>query len=417
MSERTSGNRSKVLVRIAVAAVLLIFIVIGIRSATHSDVPVRVATVGYGDLVSSIATNGKVEPVENFSAHAAEPGSVNAVYVRSGQQVAAGTLLLKMDVAAADARVQTARSAIAQAQAAQFDLKNGGSADERIAITGDLQRATLQVTQARNDVTALQNLQAKGAASASEVAAAQQRLATAQSNLDSVQQRSTARYAPTDRERVQAQLADSRANLAAAQQTLANDLVRAPFAGTVYSLPVRPSDFVSVGEELVSLADLTRMQVLAYFDEPEIGKLHTNDAVVITWDAKPNLSWHGHIVRTPTTVQSYGTRNVGECLIAVDDATGDLLPHTNVSVKVTTQQISHVLSIPREALHTQDSNNNFVFVVQNGTLVKRTIQVGALNLMTVQILSGLSAGDTVALATTNSDVDLAEGLRVKVVQQ
>ena len=76
-----------------------------------------------------------------------------------------------------------------------------------------------------------------------------------------------------------------------------------------------------------------------------------------------------------------------------------------------------MLSIPREALHTQDSNNNFVFVVQNGTLVKRTIQVGALNLMTVQILSGLSAGDTVALATTNSDVDLAEGLRVKVVQQ
>ncbi len=416
MSERTSSNRNKLLVRIGIATVLLILIVIGIRFATRSETPVRVATVSYGDLVSATATNGKVEPMQNFSAHAAEPGSVQAVYVHSGQQVAAGTLLVKMDASTADARVQTARSAIAQAQAAQFDLSNGGSNDERIGITGDLQRATLQVSQARNDLTALQNLQAKGAASANEVAAAQQRLASAQSSLDSLQQRSTARYAPTDRQRVQAQLADSRANLAAAQHTLSTEIVRAPFAGTVYSLPVKQFDFVPSGDELVSLADLTRMEVRAYFDEPEIGKLHMNDSVVITWDAKPNLVWHGHIVRTPTTVQTYGTRNVGECLIAVDDATGDLLPNTNVNVKVTTQQIYHVLSLPREALHTQGADN-FVFLVQGTSLVKRPVKVGALNLLTVQILSGLSNGDTVALAAINSDVDLAEGLRVKVVQQ
>ena len=417
MSERTGGNWSKILVRVAIAAVLLILIVVGIRFATRSDVPVRAATVGYGDLLSSTGTNGKVEPTQNFSAHAAEPGSIRAVYVRTGQQVPAGTLLLKMDAAAADARVETARSAIAQAQAAQFDVKNGGSADERIAINGDLQRAELQVSQAHNDLAALQNLQAKGAASANEVAAAQQRLATAQSTLDSVQQRSTARYAPTDRQRVQAQLADSRANLASAQQTLASDVVRAPFAGTVYSLPVRAFDFVAAGEELVQVADLNHMQVRAYFDEPEIGKLQMNDAVSITWDAKPNLLWHGHIVRTPTTVQTSGTRNVGECLISLDDATGDLLPNTNVTVKVTTQHIYHVLSLPREALHTQGSSDNFVYLIENGALVRRPIQVGALNLMTVQILSGLKAGDTVALAPVSSDTDLAEGLRVKVVQQ
>jgi HlyD family secretion protein len=416
MSERTSSNSSKLLVRIGIATVLLILIVIGVRFATRSETPVRVAKVTFGDLLSATATNGKVEPMQNFSAHASEPGSVKAVYVRSGQQVAAGTLLLQMDSSAADARVQTARSAIAQAQAAQFDVSNGGSSDERIGITGDLQRATLQVTQARNDVAALQNLQAKGAASSNEVAAAQQRLASAQSSLDSVQQRSTSRYAATDRQRVQAQVADSRATLAAAQHTLSTDVVRAPFAGTVYSLPVKQYDFVPSGDELVALADLTRMQVRAYFDEPEIGKLHMNDAVVITWDAKPNLTWHGHIVRTPTTVQTYGTRNVGECLVAVDDATGDLLPNTNVNVKVTTQQIYHVLSLPREALHTQGSEN-FVFLVQGKSLVKRSIQVGALNLMTVQILSGLNSGDVVALAAVDSDVDLEAGLRVKVVQQ
>ena len=42
--------------------------------------------------------------------------------------------------------------------------------------------------------------------------------------------------------------------------------------------------------------------------------------------------WHGHIERTPVTVITYGTRNVGEVLIHIDDADGQLLPDTNVTV-------------------------------------------------------------------------------------
>ena len=168
----------------------------------------------------------------------------------------------------------------------------------------------------------------------------------------------------------------------------------------------------------MQVADLTKIEVRAYFDEPEIGKLRSNDAVLIKWDAKPAQIWHGHIVRLPTTVITYGTRNVGECLIAVDDATGDLLPNTNVNVNVTTQQIYHVLSLPREALHTQgQGRDNFVFVVEHGHLVKRQVGIGALNLMNVQILSGLKPGEQVALNPLSSNVDLADGMTVKVVQQ
>ncbi len=415
MSEKSKGNGRRIALQLAIGVAVLVALVVGIRSATHTDVEVRAAKASYGDLLSSISTNGKVEPIENFQSHAAEPGTIQAVFVHDGEQVAAGTLLLRMDAAAADARVQTARSAIAQAQAAQFDISNGGSADERIAIAGDLQRAKLQAKQAEEDLSALQALQSKGAAAANEVAAAQERLATAQNSLQSVQQRSNARYAATDKQRVQAQLADSHATLAAAQQSLSQSIVRAPFAGTVYDIPVKQYEFVTAGEELVQLADLSKVQVRAYFDEPEIGKLHNGDKVVIKWDARPALLWHGHIVRTPTTITNYGTRNVGECLISVDDTAGDLLPNTNVNVNVTTQQIYHVLSLPREALHTQGSDN-FVYAIEAGVLKKRAVQVGALNLMSVQVLAGVSSGDVVALNPLSSSVDLNDGLRVKVVQ-
>lgn len=405
-----------IVVRVCIAAAVLILLLLAIRYATRSDTPVRVTQADYGDLLSSIATNGKVEPIQSFQAHASEPGTVRSVNVHDGEQVVAGTLLLQMDAATAVARVETARSGIAQAQAAQFDLRQGGSADERIAISGDLNRGKLQMTQAQNDLSALRALQSKGAASSAEVSAAQERLATAESSLQSLQQRSTSRYATTDRERVQAQLADSRAALAAAQDSLSKSVVRAPFAGTVYSLPVKQYEFVQAGEELVQMADLSKVQVRAYFDEPEIGKLKVGAQVVIKWDAKPSISWHGRITRTPLTVITYGTRNVGEALIAVDDANGSLLPNTNVNVNVTTQQIYHVLSLPREALRTQGAEN-YVYLVQHGLLVKRTIQVGALNLLRFQVVSGVQPGDVVALNPLSSSVDLSDGMRVKAVTQ
>ena len=49
-------------------------------------------------------------------------------------------------------------------------------------------------------------------------------------------------------------------------------------------------------------------------------------------------------------------------------------------------------------------------------LKKRSVRVGALNLLNVQILSGISSGDTVALNPLDSSVDLSEGLHVKVVR-
>ena len=57
-------------------------------------------------------------------------------------------------------------------------------------------------------------------------------------------------------------------------------------------------------------------RVRAYFDEPEIGQLAVGQKIQIKWDAKPGLAWQGHIARTPSLSSLYGTRNVGEVLVA-----------------------------------------------------------------------------------------------------
>ena len=136
-------------------------------------------------------------------------------------------------------------------------------------------------------------------------------------------------------------------------------------------------------------ADLSKLQVRAYFDEPEIGDLQLNDPVSIVWDAKPDMKFHGHITRLPSTIITYGTRFVGEVLVSVEDSNGVLLPNTNVVVTVITQEVRHALTVPREALHIE-GGRDYVYVVSGDTLHRAAVQVGAINLTMVQILSGLT---------------------------
>jgi len=399
----------------AILTLIVILGVVGIRSLLRTKIAVRTATVTRQDLGSTVSTNGKVEPIQGFQAHAAAPGAISHLYVTVGQKVAAGTLLLSMDSSSAISHLQTARSTLATAQASAHDLQQGGSQDERIDIRSNLDRARAQLDQASHDMNAIQELQSHGAASASEVAAAQLRLQNAQNSFNALNQRSTARYSSTDRQRTAAQLSDGKASVVAAEKVLQDAVIRAPFAGTVYALPVRQYDYVQAGDNLVSLADLNRVQVRAYFDEPEIGKLAIGQPVKVTWDAKENRAWHGHIVQVPTTIITYGTRNVGESVIAIDDATGDLLPSTNVVVTVTTQQRSNVLTIPREALRTEGIQN-YVFRIVKGKLVRTKVSVGVVNLTLVEILGGLSERDTVVLNAL-SNVDLIDGLAVEPAPQ
>lgn len=396
------------------AAAFVIAAVLTIRWSTRDQVTVRIASVGRQDLDSSTSTNGKVEPIHQYQAHAASPGVIQTIYVGVGDQVHVGQLLVRLDDTDIRARLAGSALSISTAKVGLESTQQNGSKEEQLTLAGDIDRAKMQKQQAASELAALKQLQAKGAASAAEVAAAQQHLDTASSSLDGLLARSKGRFSNSELDRAKQQLANAQAEEASAKNSYAGANIRSPISGTVYSLPVAEYDYVQAGEDLLDIADLKQIQVRAYFDEPEIGKLAVDQPVKIVWDAKPNMTWHGHIDQVPTTVITYGTRNVGECLITVDDSSGDLLPNTNVTVTVTTSQRKNVLSVPREALHT-DGPQNFVYRIVKGKLVRTPVQVDAVNLTRVQIVSGLQEGDIVALSATTSR-DLTNGLDVKTVQ-
>jgi len=413
MAQQSSSSSRRWIGGVAAAAVLVAAFFV-VRSEFHSAVPVHVATVQFEDIRSTVSTNGKVEPVQDFQAPAPLPGVVSKLFVQVGDKVKVGQELVQMDDSGQRNRIAAAEAALVSSQQSLSNMQHGGAQEELLTQGNDLRAAQATQQQANASLTALEALQAKGAASANEVASARQRKQDADTHVAEVQARKAGRYSSSDMATQQAQVAQQRESLIAAQADLSAVDIRAPFAGTVYSVPVSEHDFVQSGEALLNVADLSKLQVRAYFDEPEIGKLSVGQPVKIVWDARPNETWHGHIEIAPTTIITYGTRNVGECVITVDDANGDLLPNTNVTVTVTTLQKNHVLSIPREALHT-DGASNYVYRIVNGRLHKTAVQIDVVTLTLVEITGGLNDGDNVALGAT-TEAELSDGLEVKAEQ-
>jgi len=394
------------------AAILLIIVFFAVRRLTREELPLRVAQATMQDLITTDSTNGKVEPQHNFEAHAPAPSTVKRLYVRAGEHAPKGKLLLSLDDADARAQSASAVASLRGAQASYQATELGGTLEERNSIAGELAKARMDRDQAQHDLDALQKLVAQGAAAPSEVASAQQRLEAANTSIATLEKKQTARYSTAEIAHSRANLEQAQAAYDAANTVVADSNVRAPFAGTVYSLPVSVSEYVHAGDLLLQMADLTKLQVRAYFDEPELGALHVGQPATIIWDALPNRIWHGRILSMPSTIITYTTRNVGEVLLSVDDADGKLLPNTNVKVTVTEQRLEHVLTIPREAVH-GEGGKDYAYLLHGKVLRRQQVTVGARNLTQVQVLSGLAENDTVALSTTNGE-PLAERVPVRI---
>lgn len=394
-----------------VAAVILLAAFVSLH---RGEVPVRADKAVRTDITATISTNGKVEPVNNFEAHAPAPTTVKKILVKEGDQVKAGQLLVELDDA--DARTQAAR-AQAQIRDAESNLaavQQGGTHEEVLTTNAELTKAKADLDTAKREYEALQQLQKRGAASAGEVTDAQSRLQSAQAQVNLLQQKLTSRYSGPEVARVQAQLDEARAAYAAAEKLLQNSNITAPNSGTVYSLAVKQGSFVNTGDLLIQVADLSKMQVRAYVDEPDIGRLNLGERVTVGWDALPGRNWTGSVSQVPTTVVKNGTRTVGEVICAVDNSDRRLLPNVNVNVTIVTASRPNALTVPREAVHQEDSQR-FVYQIVDGQLQKQVIQTGISNLTGMEVTKGLSDNAEVALGAVNGQ-PLRPGLAVRVMQ-
>jgi len=372
------------------------------------------------NIVSSISSNGKVEPISPFIIRAQLDTFVEKVAVLEGQQVRKGQLLLELNVKDVAALLAQARSRLLKAQDDFRAASSGGRTDDSARITGDLAKMIAERDRLQRSHDALQRLLSQQAATKDELAANELELTKAQAEVTrlAAAKQEFDRGVHLDSQRSSLQVQQAQSEVAALEVKVRDGHITAPADGTLYSLPVRQGDFVKAGDLLAEMADLHKVRVRAFVDEPEIGGLRPNEPVRITWDAMPDRIWQGVTEIIPKQVVPRGTRSVGELLCSVNNDKLELLPNVNVNVRINSQERSNVLVIPRGTVASQ-GGKRYVYVVKAAefgvgkkVLEKREIQVGIADSVHYEVLSGLNAKDLVALP---GDVELHDGMYVKIM--
>src|SRR5438874_5009052 len=170
------------------SAVLAIILLLTIISARGDKMSVRSDVARHEEIVNAIVTNGKIEPEEDFQAHAPMATTVKKIYVHEGDAVKKGQLLVRLDDA--DARA-TAAKAMAQLRAAEADLNSvgaGGTHEEVLNNQSALVKAHAELDSAQRNFDAMRRLKDSGAASDAEVQDAENTFKQAQTNAHLLEQ-------------------------------------------------------------------------------------------------------------------------------------------------------------------------------------------------------------------------------------
>jgi HlyD family secretion protein len=392
------------------AGVVILLAVVGLVGRRKPPL-IQVATVTRQDLNAVVTSNGKVGPIDATVAHAEFPTFVQSVSAIEGQAVHRGQVVLTLD--AADLRGQLAQARV-NLLAAESDFRNaraGGPPDSVAQAQGDLDKARINVANLERRQTTLKDLVAKHAATQDEFDQNADLLAAANASLKVAQQRrdELARLAPGDADSATLRVQQAKDQIRSLEEKLRSATVIAPADEILYSLPVRVGDYVTVGETLAGMADLRRVRVRAYVDEPDLGWLAADQVVEITWDAKPGKTWQGRTELAPKQVVPLGNRSVGEVYCSVDNAALDLVPNVNVEVRILVRQSHQALSVPRAAVRTDDQTR-YVYLLSDNRLQRRDVSVGIASSTREEILTGLGEGDRVAL---QGDLALRNGMVIR----
>lgn len=392
--------------RLIIGAVVILLVCVVMFFYRQRAMEVQLVSPVYEDIESTVSATGNVLPTDGFVARATFAGIVDKIYVHLGDKVRPGQKLLQMRDQFAESRVDHARAALLTAELNDENVRSNGSQEDQIAQASDLDRAQSGQAAAAGALATIQQLRRVGSTSDAEVAAATQRLDTANAVLQAAKQRSQGRFRPQDLKNAEVKVAAERANLAGERVSFSNANVTSPIEGTVYLLPVTRYAFVQMGANLVHVADLKKLSVRASFYEPDIRQLKAGEPVKIIWTAgAPGRTWSGRLESKPMAVTGEGVLRTGICTVDITSDTDGLPINTSVTVTATVQKHSHVMTLPRDAVH-DEGTKHFVYRVDGGRLKKTPVEIGLVSAMRAEITKGLRSDDQIA-------VHAAEGERLR----
>jgi HlyD family secretion protein len=372
---------------------------------------VRFERVRREQIVSTLTTNGRVEPAAWSAARAEREGVIAAVRIRQGDRVARGAVLAEIRAQDSEASVKAAEAQLAQAQAELARYERGGDPAQLAEIDAALQKHRQDRAVAVREAAAVERLLARGAATKQELQAQRDRMAALDVEIQGLERRRAVLLTQEGRAAAEARKKDAEAALDLAKKKSELTTVRAPESGAAFHVAVKAGAFVRPGDLIAEVGNVDLLRLVIYVDEPELGRVAPGMPVRVTWDAAPGRHWAGKIESLPAQIVAQGSRQVGEVLCTIDNESRQLPPGANVNVEVQSRVVDGALSIPKESLQRQKGELG-VYVIEGTKLVWRALKTGVTSVTRAEVTSGLKEGDAVALP---GGAALSEGLEVRPV--
>lgn len=206
--------------------------------------------------------------------------------------------------------------------------------------------------------------------------------------------------------------AATRAQLDQVRTRLAHTVIDAPVDGVVTDKRVEAGDLVGAQTRLFTVADISTLVVRVGVSELDVVRIDVGDPVSVMLDAFPGRVFPGAVRRVFPTADP-GTRLV-PVEVALDGShAATVRPGFLARVTFAVGAHDDVLLVPASALVGAGGTQS-VFVLENGTAVRRTVTTGVTSEGRVQIVSGLAAGERVVTRGTNM---LRDGMAVRIVNQ
>jgi HlyD family secretion protein len=354
--------------------------------------PVDAYSATIGELVQTVVASGRVMTPQRITIAAETTGRVNAIPVSEGQMVKRGQLLIQLNDQDERASIAQATAAVSQAQARIRQLREVALP----AASHGLKQAQTNVEQARKQYERTRDLQARGFISQAQLDEAKRNYDVINSQVSAARLQVEAnRPAGSDLAVASATVAQANASLHLAQVKLKEDAILAPADGTLISRSVEPGDIVQPGKELMVLAADGETQILVQLDEKNLAKIALGQKVLGSADAYVDQRFDAVVSYINPGIDAI--RGAVEVKMTVPKPPAYLRQDMTVSVDIETARRSGALVIPTGALHDASSNTPWVIVVRNKQTAKQPVKLGLRGDNSVEVLSGLKAGEAVIL--------------------
>lgn len=388
------SNKVKLILGIVIVVIIAVMVVVNLKKSRGKTVEVNVTKVERGDLTKTVSGSGYIQPELDVQISARISAEIMAIDVEEGDVVEKGQLLVELDSQVYEAMKEKSESTVMSAQAT---LKRA-EADYR-----------------RTKGLFEQNL-------------------ASQAELD-------AREA--DKLLADSQLRQAQASLREAQDNLDKTRLMAPINGVVTKLNKEEGE-IAVGSQfqadpIMTVSDLSRMEVLAEIDENDVVLVSEKDTTKIEVDAIPDTVLDGRVseIAHEATTRGRGTQEQVtnfEVKIAVLSKIEKLRPGMSCTVDINTETHKDVLFVPIQCVtmrdmksdstktdkapaneKEKDNREQVVFVVDNGIAKMVLVKTGISDDANIEITSGLEEGQQVVSGSYKAiSRELKDDAKVKI---